>query len=210
MRAASKQAGLSFAELARITGITDESINKYAQGRVDNPRGTTMEMIADALGVSTAWLQYGDENQYFQLKNSSDSSLDVIRIVKHAGTIDTKADIQNQAFEYEMALHDGYLDFLGLDSSSLIGMIIQNDEMAPTLQAGDKVLINTKDKAPEDGGIFAFSYMEKILVKRVEMIPNSKTKTLRMISDNHLNSNYNVAASDAYAIGRLVWYGRKI
>lgn len=54
---------LSGAELGRVANIHEKTIYKYADGKVDNPRGDTMHRIAKALGVSEQFLRHGDTAQ---------------------------------------------------------------------------------------------------------------------------------------------------
>jgi len=53
------QSGWSKAELARRSGISYDSLNKYLAARVDNPRGDSLPRLASALGLNTTWLRDG-------------------------------------------------------------------------------------------------------------------------------------------------------
>lgn len=54
-----QETGWIAAELARRSGVPYDSIQKYLDGLVDNPRGDVRERIADALRVSRLWLKEG-------------------------------------------------------------------------------------------------------------------------------------------------------
>lgn len=49
--------GWSQRELARRSGIDEQKIYKYLQGKVHQPRGDTLLRLADVLGVSESWLR---------------------------------------------------------------------------------------------------------------------------------------------------------
>jgi transcriptional regulator with XRE-family HTH domain len=51
--------GWSQRELARRSGIDEQKVYKYLQGKVDQPRGDTLLRLADILGVSEIWLRSG-------------------------------------------------------------------------------------------------------------------------------------------------------
>lgn len=51
--------GWTKAELSRRSGVPYDSINKYLRGNIDQPRGDTVDRLADALGVDRLWLKEG-------------------------------------------------------------------------------------------------------------------------------------------------------
>lgn len=51
--------GWSAAELSRRSGVSEQNIYKYLQGKVDQPRGKALPVIAAALGVHALWLRDG-------------------------------------------------------------------------------------------------------------------------------------------------------
>lgn len=53
--------GWSKAELARRSGITYDSINKYLRGDIDNPRGNVLEKLAQTIDKPLLWLRDGLE-----------------------------------------------------------------------------------------------------------------------------------------------------
>lgn len=56
-----KVLGMNTAELARLSGLPYDSVNKYVRGDVENPRGKAMAKLAAAVGVTENWLRFGDE-----------------------------------------------------------------------------------------------------------------------------------------------------
>ncbi|ARM12098.1 MULTISPECIES: LexA family protein [Rhizobium] len=53
--------GWSGAELARRAGIPYANINKYLNGKIEQPRGEEMQKLASAIGKSALWLRDGLE-----------------------------------------------------------------------------------------------------------------------------------------------------
>ena len=58
-----RQSGWSKTELARRSGVNYDSLNKYLDGKVAQPRGDIMHRLARALGVDTTWLRDGTGDQ---------------------------------------------------------------------------------------------------------------------------------------------------
>lgn len=53
--------GWSKAELARRSEIPYDNINKYLRGDIDQPRGDTLEVLAETIGRPLRWLRDGEE-----------------------------------------------------------------------------------------------------------------------------------------------------
>lgn len=52
-------AAITQAELAKRLGVTPQTVSQYERG-IKNPKIETLRKFADALGVSTSWLIYGE------------------------------------------------------------------------------------------------------------------------------------------------------
>lgn len=84
------------------------------------------------------------------------------------------------------------------------------DSMHPTLQPGDRIMVNTGDRKPSPPGIFALWDGLGVVVKRVEHIPNTDPLVYRIGSDNPHHATYERTEEEVHIIGRVVWYGRRI
>lgn len=60
-----------------------------------------------------------------------------------------------------------WFDKNGYVPEDLIAIKVRGDSMEPALYAGDTVVINTADKAPRDGFVFAVNYEGEDVVKRL-------------------------------------------
>ena len=201
---------MSYAELSRLTGISEDSINKYAQGAVDQPRGTTIDVMAKALSVSKLWLMHG-------LDASGQS--DPVQILP--GTLNIpfygfKAGmggggvVTDERPKNFWPVPETYLRHIRLDTADLVTIAVEGDSMSPTLESGDQILINQADKNPVRGGIFAVHDSDTLVVKRIEKIPDSEPARLKLISDNPHHNAYEVMAETTNIVGRVVWFARRI
>ncbi|NNE58052.1 MAG: S24 family peptidase [Hellea sp.] len=109
-----------------------------------------------------------------------------------------------------LALPRKYLEQMQLSSADLITIEVDGDSMSPTLESGDRIMINQNDKNSASGGIFAIHDSDALVVKRVERIPASEPPLLKLISDNPNHGTYEVPAVETNILGRVVWYARKL
>lgn len=109
-----------------------------------------------------------------------------------------------------LALPRTYLEQMQLASADLISIAVEGDSMSPTLESGDRVMVNRKDKNPASGGVFAIHDSDVLVVKRVERIPATNPVRLKLISDNPNHGTYEVPAGETNILGRVVWYARKL
>lgn len=54
-----RQSGMTIAELARKSGVPYDNLRRYLDGLVDQPRGSVIDQLAEALGVSRFYLLLG-------------------------------------------------------------------------------------------------------------------------------------------------------
>ena len=198
--------GLSFAEIARKSGVSKDSVDKYAQGGVDNPRGNTLDKIANVLGVSKNWLLFGEGPE----PRDDDARLSYIPLFEFKPGMGGGGVIVDEKPSGHMPISRDYLDRMRLKSADLMALETEGDSMSPTLHSGDQVLVNKLDRNPARGGIFAIFDSDTLVIKRIEKIPASDPVMLRLISDNQHHSTYDVIADDTNIIGRVVWYARRI
>jgi phage repressor protein C with HTH and peptisase S24 domain len=110
--------------------------------------------------------------------------------------------------DFRLAFRNDWLDQFG-GAKQLFVIKVEGDSMEPSLLEGDTVLINKNANAiGAGGGIFAINWNKMILVKRLQM--NPQTEKIIIKSDN---SNYDsiVVKPDEIEIeGKVIWYGREM
>ncbi len=106
---------------------------------------------------------------------------------------------------------DDYLSTEIRTSPQFARMIaVEGDSMSPTLQSGDRVLVDTRRRVPSPPGVFAIWDGLGVVVKRIELIQGSDPPSVRIISDNEKHAPYERTAEEAAIIGRVVWFGRRL
>jgi hypothetical protein len=78
------------------------------------------------------------------------------------------------------------------------------DSMEPALLPGQRVLVDTGDRAPSPPGIFVVWDGLGQVVKRVQVLPHSDPPRVRITSDNGKYDAYERTLDEAYIQGRVI------
>jgi len=81
---------------------------------------------------------------------------------------------------------------------------VMGDSMEPTLQPGQRLLIDTGDKTPSPPGIFIVWDGLGLVVKRVQVIAHSEPTRVKITSDNPKYEAYERTLAEAYIQGRVI------
>ena len=109
------------------------------------------------------------------------------------------------------AFDDRWLKRLtGTPASQLSIVRVQGDSMAPTLNEGDDILIDTADCGERlRDGIYVLRVDDSLVVKRLALHPQGRSVTVQ--SDNPAYPDWpDCSLSDVHCIGRVIWSGRKV
>jgi phage repressor protein C with HTH and peptisase S24 domain len=87
---------------------------------------------------------------------------------------------------------------------------VEGDSMAPTLNAGDDILVDPADCAERlRDGIYVLRVDDALVVKRIALHPVGRRVTVQ--SDNPAYPDWpDCDMAEIVCIGRVVWAGRKI
>ena len=96
------------------------------------------------------------------------------------------------------------------DPADLRLLKIRGDSMEPVLSDGDAVMINIMDGITSPPGIFAIFDGVGIMVKRIEVIPDSDPILARISTANTQYSAYQRNLNDIRIIGRVIWFSRSL
>ncbi len=203
IRAIMKVTGWNQLKVAEEFGVSQPTVNRWLNG--SEPRGDVRDAI----------------NTKFAALTTSGSSAEIIAEPKETRyALVPEFDVHVSAGGGAMVAEENeisrwpfnpeYLSqFLGLARAQLAIVEVRGDSMIPTLQSGDRVLINTSDKQISQSGIFVLFDGGGTVIKRVDKrIGNEETVTL--ISDNQVHERYEVPLDILNVVGRVVWVARKL
>jgi phage repressor protein C with HTH and peptisase S24 domain len=87
---------------------------------------------------------------------------------------------------------------------------VEGDSMAPTLNAGDDILVDLGDAAERlRDGIYVLRVEDSVVVKRIALNPMRRSVTVQ--SDNPAYADWpDCGIDELNCIGRVIWAGRKV
>ena len=109
------------------------------------------------------------------------------------------------------AFDDRWLKRLTATPASQLSIVrVQGDSMAPTLNEGDDILIDTGDCGERlRDGIYVLRVDDSLVVKRLALHPQGRSVTIQ--SDNPAYPDWpDCSLADIQCIGRVIWSGRKV
>jgi phage repressor protein C with HTH and peptisase S24 domain len=110
-----------------------------------------------------------------------------------------------------LAFDESWLKALTSSSPARLSIIrVEGDSMAPTLSAGDDILVDLGDTMDRlRDGIYVLRADEALVVKRLALHPAGRRATVQ--SDNPAYPDWpDCGIDDLNCIGRVIWAGRKL
>ena len=212
-----EELGINAFEAARDGGLERNFVNDILNDKKKSVRGDNLNKLARGLRATPAQVLSGE----FPPLDEPDLPTET----------DVHSDLSNVVMlpEYDVSLSagDGFyvgaettkrewpyprflvVDQLGVSPSNATVQEIVGDSMEPTLSSGDYVLIDTADKRIGLPGIFAVWDGDALVCKRVERIPGSEPREVRLKSDNPLHGEYRVREEQVNIVGRIRWITRR-
>lgn len=87
--------------------------------------------------------------------------------------------------------------------SRIIMLEVVGDSMSPTLQSGDRVVVDYSHNRPVPDGLYVIDEGEGPLVKRLQIVRRSEPATIEIISDNPNHKPYTLPLDTVVIIGRV-------
>lgn len=200
-------------ELAENAEVGRSFVYDILSGKSANPTTQKLAAIANVLGVSMAYLLYGEDHSGNRrhddvaLLSARDDVVTIASITVEAsagGSTLVTDEREDKPFFFRRSW---VRDTLGASASDLRVIDVRGDSMLPTLTEGDAVLINLKECAPSPPGIFVLFDGYGLVVKRLEF--HTQEEVL-IISDNTQYAPYTRKLSEINIVGRVVWFAREL
>lgn len=203
IREARKAAGLSQDAVAAAAEITRNSISQWESDSTE-PDLARIATIASYLGVDRGWLAFGDYatgNRRTKARHPI-TPITEYDVVTHRAPDDiTRDDLAVSDWGFPTAwLHNE----VHADPRELVMMRVDGDSMVPTLAPGDRVLLDMSRRAPSPPGLFLVWDGIGMVVKRVEVVPNSAPPRLLLTADNPAYQAYERNLEEVEIRGRIV------
>jgi len=196
-----KKRGFTQAVLAEKAGLAQNYISQIHTGARDGSL-EAIAQIAAALGVSLP--------EFFACKDSEIPEIVFVKKVKARplagiGGLETDGD-----FDGQYAFHTSFIARKHGSAEEMVIFQVAGDSMQPTLNDGDLIMINRRDRDFRTGYIYLLRMGEELMVKRLERRPGNM---LLIRSDNDRYESIPVkmdkAGDEIEIFGRMVWSCRE-
>lgn len=92
---------------------------------------------------------------------------------------------------------------LRVQPGGIMVLEVVGDSMSPTLETGDRVIVDTSHSRPTPDGIYVIEEGDGPMVKRLQLVRRSEPAEVRIISDNPHHEPYTLRLDDIRIIGRV-------
>lgn len=195
LRAWMRDAGLKVPDLARVSGVSEDSLYKYLKGRTDAPRGDVLARIAAALGKTPVELRYGVDipavSNHHSIPLMNISALKSKHIIIPAIETWRGPRVLVPAFEAD---------------ATAIAVEIRDNACAPKIEAGDVVVVDFEmARAPGDYVLAYVAALDVTVCRRYRPRHATRDDVFELAALNADFPAMQIAdASDGHLIGRVV------
>jgi phage repressor protein C with HTH and peptisase S24 domain len=137
----------------------------------------------------------------------------LVSVIRHPVMVSAGAGavVTQELGKAYFAFDERWLKALTPSSPSNLSIVrVEGDSMAPTLNAGDDILVDLGDAGDRlRDGIYVLRIDDALVVKRIALNPVGRRVTVQ--SDNPAYPDWpDCGLSDINPIGRVIWSGRRI
>tara|TARA_B100000959_G_C14954537_1_gene613122 strand:+ start:204 stop:866 length:663 start_codon:yes stop_codon:yes gene_type:complete len=188
--------------------VSPQQISSWERGDY-SPSHRNLSAICEILGVEHVMHSKNQDLESGGGRKTEDLASEFSMVEKRKGAISAGPGLApNDEVDFRLAFRNEWLEKHG-GVSQLVAMQVEGDSMEPHLQENDVVLINKniKEVSP-GGGIYAIKWHNDILVKRLQV--NPQTKSVLIKSDNPNYETLETSLDGIEIEGKIVWYGREL
>ena len=99
----------------------------------------------------------------------------------------------------------------GLDYRNAYLVIVQGDSMEPTLKAGDQVLVDRRDEAVPQDGLYLLQLGQGLIVRRLQRLPQGRCRVLTAnLAYASFTIDLRTRKRECCVLGRVVWAGQNL
>lgn len=191
---------ISVKALADYVGVSTVAVRKWLN-KGDVPRGDRLIKLCEILGVTPAFLVFGDDTARPQTVRADDGSIAVPYLDVEASCGGGLAAPDHLSLLRFVRLDPRVLSAskLNVHASGLNLITAVGDSMEPTIKNGDAVIIDVSQSEVNRDGLYAVAFNRNLFIKRIQCLPEG----YRMLSDNARYAPIEVKSFDSIrVIGR--------
>lgn len=218
IKQARERKGYSQGKLGALVKVAQSTVAAWEKG-INEPTLDVIQRVADATETDPVWLTFAIAPQPDEAETEQVLEREARGGMGAGGFAATIHDVTDEFGNTTSAdavtgvwrLPVSYLRRELRASPDKVNIIeVQGDSMDPTLQSGDRIMVDTAQRVPSPPGIFALWDGLAVIVKRLEYISRSDPPRVKIISDNLHHEAYTLTTGEINIIGRVVWYARKM
>lgn len=203
--------GESLSAIARKAEISPTTLTRPVN-RPDHKftvKLATLEAVERATGIPLAPFREGNFVERIDLDDEPRNGSRLIPVYDVQASAGHGTLVEYEAIAYSLAFPPNYLRKLTSASPENLAIIsVKGDSMEPTLLDDDVVMIDTSKVSLGYDGLFVLDFDGVLHVKRIGR--GEKPGHVRIISDNKAFGDLERAIADIKAVGKVLWYGRKV
>ncbi|WP_454000795.1 XRE family transcriptional regulator [Afipia felis] len=223
--------GISQPKLAEAIGMKQQGILSIEQGAVERPR--KLRELARALRTSQEWLLTGRGDKVVDADDDRASprdfddyaapqgiqEIDVRAGMGGGGNMDGRS-VRHMGNHADPVKSEGWhfprafvREELRTAPERVIIVETQGDSMMPTIQPGERVVVDTGHRHPSPDGVYAIrDRFDQIQVKRLQVMSRGDPPQVLIISDNpaHKVDEESVVDLEPRIIGRVICCMRRV
>lgn len=196
------------ADLAEAIGVSQSTVATWERGKPgergkNEPDLATIQRIAKELNKTPEWLAFGVQEEAMFSALRLVPEVDARAMAGPGGLMEVLQGSENVVRRYGFPKEE-FRALFGPKPDGVVILEVIGDSMIPTLNAGERVFVNTNDVAATPPGIFVVWDGSGLVLKRVEFIAHSDPPRVRISSDNGRYEPYVRLVEEAYIQGRVI------
>lgn len=153
--------GYKSVDVVNRIGLSKGTVSQWLNGHT-KPRGKNLLSLSDILRCTPEWLQFGVGQDISTEQRFS--NIPVLNVELAAGP---GMSVDLEQIQDRIPISSEWIFENHLSESSLAVVKISGDSMLPRLMNGDMLLIDTADKRPISGKVYAIATDDELRVKRL-------------------------------------------
>lgn len=210
-------------QLANILGISRQAISKWRKKGIPGKR---LMGICKKENISRDWLstgegpmrrsepkikeagpQYREIPAIPQAEGLDPQYFELIPVVEAYLSAGNGAFITSELVKEFLAFRKDWLTRMASNPKAVLLMSVKGPSMAPLIEDGDMVLVDTGRKRIYSDCIYAVGLGETIAIKQLHPLPNGR---VRLVCPNPHHADDEVNLNEVRIIGQVIWFAREL
>ncbi len=153
-----KELGLSYQELAELTGLSRSTLQRYETGSIKNIPLDKLDVLAEGLKTTVMYILGKPEPNNAEIIDRGICRVPVYDSVS--------AGFGAYADSHVVCYIPTYVEHHGEDNE-LLWINVRGDSMAPTIEDGDRILVKRRDSV-DSGSVAVVMIGEEAFVKKIK------------------------------------------